>query len=339
MSRPRFCLPRQVAALVHSQGSVKTVLALLLALMFVGPVARADDALEQQRTALFRDGTALAQHGDWQGAAAKFRRVVELRSAPRALIALALAEEHLGHLTTAKHLYEKAVADARTQSLTEDEKDASDKLGQLAPRVPRITIKLANHARALAVTVDGAQAVGRGGEYDVDPGEHNIVVQGESGQQYRQVVTLQEKDRVEVAAVFAREGATTAPSNAPSSEGGGAPIGPIVLGAAGIATAGVGMLLWALGENQQSNVERQCGGTTTCPISLQSKVQSDIDGSRSQIFVGDALVGLGAAAVLGGALWWVLEDREGGRTSQTTGLMFAPQSGGALIGWHGPMPF
>jgi hypothetical protein len=315
-----------------------SALACLLPIASLSSPAWADDAQEAERTTLFREGSAMAERGDWEGAAAKFRRVVELRSAPRALIALAVAEDHLRHLTSAKHLYEKAIADARAASLADDEKKASDALGALAPRIPHLLLKVPADQAAVNVTIDGEQMAVHDAEYDLDPGPHTIVVEGVEWRQFRRVVTLGEKDRVEVVAVFAREPTaappppveTSRPGNAP---GGGPPLGAILLASAGVVAAGTGIVLWIVGKGQENDVIAKCGGTTTCPGDQKSALQPDIDASKTKIVVGDVAFGVGAAAIAGGAVWWLL----GGSSHEATTarLDVAPRLGGAWITYTG----
>ena len=59
------------------------------------------DSREEERTALYREGVALAEAGKWHEALEKFQAVVAIRSAPAALIALATAQENSGKLAHA----------------------------------------------------------------------------------------------------------------------------------------------------------------------------------------------------------------------------------------------
>src|SRR5262245_16871793 len=108
-----------------SMGCRSCVRALLLvtvaALGVRGRAARAqetvlpDEAIERERTGLYKEGVALAEAGRWGEALERFQHVVAIRSAPRALMALAAAEEHVGRLVSAKRTYGKARDDARAE--------------------------------------------------------------------------------------------------------------------------------------------------------------------------------------------------------------------------------
>src|SRR3954466_7796473 len=67
---------------------------------------------EEERTALYQEGLALAETGRWEDALSKFEKVVAIRSAPRALFALARAEEKSGRWTRAKRTYVKTQTEA-----------------------------------------------------------------------------------------------------------------------------------------------------------------------------------------------------------------------------------
>ena len=91
------------------------MLALMATLVCASP-ARADEASEAKRTTLFQEAKKLASEGRWAEASAGLREVIAIRSAPKALIALALVERELLHHLEAKRLLEQAVADGRAQN-------------------------------------------------------------------------------------------------------------------------------------------------------------------------------------------------------------------------------
>src|SRR5262245_21357060 len=84
-------------------------------------VPPANTAAEGRRTELYREGVTLGEQGDWAGAARKFREVVQIRSAPKALLALAVAEAKQGHLLEAKRINETALVDAQSAGATHAE--------------------------------------------------------------------------------------------------------------------------------------------------------------------------------------------------------------------------
>ena len=67
--------------------------------------AQPSAADEERRTRLFKEGKAAADSSQWVEAVEKFRKVVAIRSAPKALIALVVAEEHMNHHVAAVAAY------------------------------------------------------------------------------------------------------------------------------------------------------------------------------------------------------------------------------------------
>src|SRR5690606_16085992 len=102
------------------------------------------------------------------------QRIVELRSAPKALIALAYAELKLGHLLRARALYSRARDDARASSLGADEAAAQLGLDHVARRIPKLVLLLPEDIPAYQVKarLDGRPVLIRDGEVEVDPGDH-----------------------------------------------------------------------------------------------------------------------------------------------------------------------
>jgi tetratricopeptide (TPR) repeat protein len=111
-----------------------------------------------------------------------------------------------------------------------------------------------------------------------------------------------------------------APAEAPAP-GRGLKIAGIVVGAAGVAVAGVGVALYFSGKSKASNLEGMHGNTWT------DKDQSDYDAAKSQGTIGGVLMGVGAAAVATGVVMYVLGGRA--QAEPTVGAILLP-GGGAL---------
>ena len=313
MSRVRRCMRGIAVTLV------------MVASLALAKDAPAQDA-EQERTATYREGEAAAAAGKWDVAAEKFRRVVELRSAPKALIALGIAEEHLGKLAEAKQTYEKAVSDARTAGLTDDEAAASRALGDLVPRVPVIVVHVPHADRVTGMSLDGRPIAVRDGEYSVDPGTHTVIAHGEL--EFREVTQVKEGEHPSVSVDIAPASALRTPAE-PARESrprAGVVIGPIVLGAVGLVGVGVGSALWAVGVGQESDVKSQCGGgTTNCPLSAKPEA----DAASTNIIAGDVVFGIGAALAVAGATWFIVSTLSHGHPST---IAWASPAGVGMIG-------
>ncbi|NUQ76201.1 MAG: hypothetical protein HUU21_21895, partial [Polyangiaceae bacterium] len=209
-------------------------LTLVAALLLVAAPAAADlsPKEEAKRTQLFKEGKSFFEDGKWKEAAEKFRAVVEMRSAPKALIALAAAEEKLGHLGEAKRLYDRAREEAMAAKLPRDQEEAALRLRELLPRVPRIAVKVPSGVSDVVITIDGKPAEFQFGNADVDPGEHTVMVTAPGVKDFREVVTVAEGERKEVQVDF--EPLQLAPPPPPPDTGPGLPpLGAVLLAGVG----------------------------------------------------------------------------------------------------------
>src|SRR5690242_7148142 len=88
--------------------------------------------------ALFHDGRAAAQKGDWETACPKFRESQRLDPAAGTLLNLADCEEHRGKVATAWQLFRQVV-----ESLPPTDERvplAKDRASALEKRLPRLTV-------------------------------------------------------------------------------------------------------------------------------------------------------------------------------------------------------
>lgn len=158
------------------------------------------DAREQERTALYEEGMALANAGRWDQAVVRFRQVVAIRSAPPALFTLAQAEEHIGRLATAERAYASALRDARAAGNAKVTEEAAKALAAIEPRVPRIVVRVAAPAPPSAsATMDGAN-VALDEPIWVDPGEHVIAVRAPDRRPFESRVVAKPGESSEVSA-------------------------------------------------------------------------------------------------------------------------------------------
>lgn len=275
--------------------------ALALGLLFAAPAAADLSPKEEaKRTRLFKEGRSSFDDGKWQDAADKFRAVVEMRSAPKALIALAAAEEKLGHLGEAKRLYERAREDAQEAKLPKDQEEAAARLRELLPRVPRIAVKVPSGVDDAVIEIDGKPAEIQFGNADVDPGERTVTVTASGRKQFREVVTVAEGERKEVQVVL--DPLHEAPPPPPPDTGPGPPpVGAIILAGVGLGAGAAGAVLWVMARNKETEIEEACGGVKQCPASLKPEAEA----AATKIILGDILVGVGGAAIIGGGIWWL----------------------------------
>lgn len=295
------------------------------------PAAPPSAAEEDRRTRLFREGKAAADAGQWPEAAAKFRQVVAIRSAPKALIALGVAEEKQGHLVAALAAYKQAREEAADKTLTDDLKTANSALESLRPRVPRLLFSPPDALAGATLEVDGAPARPDDGTLLVDPGDHTVVATSPTKGTFRITVSLQERDQRELTVAFGSASGSSPQGPGPippvPDKGGIAPppTGAIVLAVTGVALAGAGAALFGAGSSEYAQSDPLCPGP-----SCTRDVLDRGNAGRTQMIAGDALMIAGGAALAGGALWWVVSATSK-KKDATSSLRIAPRLGGIDI--------
>jgi hypothetical protein len=312
------------------------------------PHAQADDDVnEKARKTLYEEGLELARAGRWSDAADRFRKVVELRSSTKALLALATAEQQSGHLATAFREFQTALSDARAAGQAEEVTLAQQGLHDLDPRVPRVQIIVsvlgAGSSGAVEVgaraTLDG-QPIAVGAFVEVDPGPHGVVVTVDGIPPASTSFNIAEGQRrlipVELPAppppATVPVPTTPAPSPPPVPDPVPAapdkvarhppPWGLIALATSGAAVAAAGAYLDLSGLSEH-NALASC---TTC-------TQQNVDNARRDMWVGTTMFWVGSAAVATSALLYWLRPRDATPPSEPHTIAFvAPTPGGARGG-------
>ncbi len=291
------------------------------------PVSAAD---EDRRTRLFKEGKAAADAGQWVEAVEKFRKVVGIRSAPKALIALGVAEEHLNHLVAALAAYRQAREEAADKAMAEELKTANAALDAIKPRVPKLVFSPADVVAAAQIEVDGLPVKLAGGALPIDPGEHAIAATAPGRGTFRATVSVREGEAHAVEITFDTGSSPTATATGgPEVPSGGAPsppAGALVFGIAGVVAAGVGGALYGLGSGQYADADKQCPGP-----SCTEAILAGGNGARTQMIVGDALMGVGVAAFVGASVWWIVSATSKKKDASRS-LFIAPRVGGLGVG-------
>ena len=153
-------------------------IATALALLFGEGELRAEAPRDPAAaSARFKEGRAAVGKGDYATACARFRESGKrLDPALGTEINLADCEERLGHLVTAKSLFERV---ARSFSAGDDRLPiAKQHIESLDRRLLRLVIRLAAGVKDASVTRDGIalDAQSLGAPLALDPGGHMIVV-------------------------------------------------------------------------------------------------------------------------------------------------------------------
>ncbi|MEP7119613.1 MAG: hypothetical protein ABJE95_01840 [Byssovorax sp.] len=155
---------------------MKRSLALLvLSSMFGAISASADESRAEQ---VFKEGRALMIAGRFAEACPKLEESQRLEPKGGTQLNVAACHERLGKIATAWAEFHDAVVAARTDGHAERERLAQQRVDALEPRLPWLTITVAEGAagRDLTIEIDGAAIlpVAIGKDMPVDPGEHRI---------------------------------------------------------------------------------------------------------------------------------------------------------------------
>ena len=139
-------------------------------------IARGDDTAAAG--ALFADGKALQEAGNWAEACPKFEAAFELDPTLGTLLNVADCREHTQDLAVALDAWDRAIALAKDKA-DPRQSFASERRDKLAPRVPRLTLDVSQGSEKLAVVVDGKpiEEARWGLAFAVDPGAVVVEVQ------------------------------------------------------------------------------------------------------------------------------------------------------------------
>lgn len=174
-------------------------------------------------------------------------------------------------------------------------------LGEVDGELPTIVVRVRGGDGAdvvgARITVDGETVADRvdGRPIPVDVGERQIAATvGGAVARERIVAVSGERNRVVTLVLAAR---------APAEPHRGLAVGPLALGGAGIALGVAGGVLWGLGRSAHDDMESTCAPAGACST-------GDVDAARTKLVVGDVLVGLGLASLVGAAIWYFGAARE-----------------------------
>ncbi len=262
-------------------------------LLSAQPANKTSKAVEDERSQLYQDGIKLAEKGNWKDAVEKFRRVVQLRPAPAALFTLAEAEQKVGRLATARRAYSSARVMAIKAGETTVAEASAAAILALEPSTPRV--RLRTTGEIARVTLDGDLIELVDDAFEADPGAHDLAVTLSDGTAHSEQIDLRPGARPEI---------TVNPASTASSaeqERGPALVGPVLVGVIGVVTGIVGVALYVQGEAEYDDA---CGAEHIC--TSQDSVDTG-NAARARMIGGDVMIGLGVAALAGGAVWLGVE--------------------------------
>jgi hypothetical protein len=263
---------------------------------------------------LFREGVALGQRGDWEGARRAFAGSLDLKRAPITIYSLATAEESSAHLVDALEHYRAFIAEPSTPATKPYEQPARDAIAELEKRVARVILRVEPAEADARVAVDGVDvpSVALGRPRLVDPGRHEITASATGYAPATQEATLPEGGSTTITLTLEVAPAASAPAGAlpPLRPSRALPITLMVSGSAAFAS---GLTVGLLGLKQAQSSPTRDGPQVTA--------------AKTKGLVGDVLGGTGIAALGVGILLYAV-----GKPTTRAASNVAPWAAGGVGG-------
>lgn len=267
---------------------------------------------------LFLEARTLMADKRYELACEKFRASYELdQTATGTLLNLALCHEALGKTATAWAEFRQVAA----QSIGRREDRvtlAREHEQKLAPTLSRLTIIVppATRAPQLRIVLDGREPVVEaawGIEFPVDPGEHVVVASApgkkDDTQRFvvgdaadRKIVTVAPlSDVPPEPASEPRPVAAPPPPPAPA-DGNTRRVTGFVLGGAGIASLGVGLVFGLIASNRNSDAKELCPDDRCPDERTRVRASADLSHATDAANVANVTVGIGALLAAAGTV-------------------------------------
>ncbi|WP_437955780.1 preprotein translocase subunit TatA [Sorangium sp. So ce119] len=321
----------------------RSVLSLALVCAMSHAAAAQPSNAKADAQALFEQGRAAVEARDCARAIPLFRKSQETYPARGTLFNLAQCEAELGQIASATRHYKELLpqlepSDPRLPV-------TQQRLAELAPRLPRVVIELAQGAPAPAeLRLDEAPLSqgSVGSELPVDPGDHVIVARWADGRQTEARVSLGEGARkgvrlepptvapAAVAPALAPESAAPQASLPPPHDASGAASSGLrtlafVVGGVGVAAVSGSLIMGGLALGTKGDLEKECPTPSQCSesgMSLRSQGQT-------LTTTGTVLGVLGLAGIGAGVVLLLTAPEQGTSVALTPAIL--PGGGGALL--------
>ncbi len=317
----------------------RTLRTLLVVTMLTIPgVARADDAAVAEAQQRFQEGLELADAGKHEPARLKFQQAWAVFKSPAVLYNLARTEQLTGHELEALEHFRLFVKVSATDAKITDamRNKARENADELAKRVGQIEVEAPSAAR---VTVDGKPVESIAEPVPVIPGRHKVEATFE-GKLRSVSVDCTAGNVAHAKIVFeaasGAPGITEPPREADRRMPTGKWLVPTILGVAGLAGIGVGIGMAASSQSAKTDSESKravgiCApgkeGDAAC-VAYKSR-RDDAESAATISYVGYITGGVLAAAALVTYFVWPMPKE------QSTGLTVTPRVGVGSVGLEG----
>lgn len=299
--------------------------------------------------ALFEDGRRLAAAGNYADACPKFADSQRLDPSPGTLLNLASCYEKLGRSATAWATYKEAASAANAAGRSEYVATAQRHAEVLSPKLAHLTMQVPQPVEGLQITRDGVR-IDRaewGLAIPIDAGAHAVEASApghkpwstsvdvpQDGAQASVTVPALEALPVEATPTPVPPPPVTPPVNPPqpvdTSTGGVQRAIGAIIGAAGIAGLGLGTVFAVIAKNKYNDSLPNCRPDD--PNTCNSTGVSTRNDARDAGNVASIALGVGAAALVGGAVIWLTAPHAGSPpASGSARIGIAPALGGAVL--------
>jgi hypothetical protein len=323
-----------------SLGSVPrcALLALLVALV-AGPASAAPPP---EAARLFKECVAIFEARQMEAARVCFQRVYALYPSAKVLYNLGRTEETLGHLAEAYETYQRCAEDT-TNPPTPAHLEARKKVEELAGRLG--FIRVGQDDAGAVVSIDGeARWRPAPGCYALTPGIHEIRIEARGRPPWRSQVSVAAgetrdvsvgpagKKKEPAAGITPQAGPSSQPASGPMDappRRGGLRTWSYVAGGAGLASLILGMAYGLHARSVYHEALKNCSPTEKALCDATGVARTN--DARSAATVSTVTLSIGGAAVIAGAVLYLLPGRERA-ASLTARTRIVPSIGGDSAG-------
>ncbi len=313
------------------------------------PSSRPAPSVEDKAAAdaLFDSALKMMKDGNYAGACEKLQKSHTLDPAVGTLLNLGRCYNESGQTASAWTSYREAASMARTEGQSDREKLARDEASALELRLVRVRLIVSEEIKELPELVikQNGQDVSLsllGEPLPVNPGLQTVEVssQGKAGTftvqaekegltyslnidqlessgpgEHSESVPLSEKG--DERGQYDDDPAGADDSNGPKH------LGPIILGASGIASIGLGTAFAFIAKSHDNNAREICTDPqVACTASDVEEWENELSDAEDNASLAYLSWGLGGAAVVGAVVWWMLEPAQ--PETSATNMKMAP---------------
>lgn len=281
---------------------------------------------------LFNQGRQLAKANQWADACPKFEASLRYDPVLGTRLNLATCYEHIGKLASAWGLYREAIELAKKAGDSKRADYAQKQATALEPRLPKLAILPASNPPAGFLVQRDEQTVDAGAlgvALYLDPGTHKVTASAPGFEAFALTITLVEgkTETLALPALVAKPTTASVAESARTSAAHQAEADPedrasrtrtyatLGLGAAGVATVGVGLVFGAKARSSYNDAKALCGDAMVCAAANFERDQQLVHDARSSATISTVLIVGGGAAIATGVVVYLTAPRTSERAT------------------------